>query len=263
MSIQVIILLLLGGAAGFLNGFIGSGAGVLIVPVMVILGYSQVEHASSLAVAVSCWSAMFFCVPYFIKNRKDQEWICAVTLFVAGAATAHLGVAFAVESTPLFTRLALSFCAFACLDILSRHERKLNRLTDEESEARVWINPQANLVKYVVFGAFTAFLGGIVGSAGGLFLLPLLVHYTGMRVKQAVYACLVMMAGSSLSALYGQAEYGAINFELGIPLAIGAVVGGIFGGIALEIASDKTIRLLVKLFLAEVGLFLLIWGLIF
>lgn len=262
MSIAVAILFMLGGAAGFLNGFIGSGAGVLIVPVMVILGYTQVEQASSLAVAVSCWTALFHCIPYYIRNHRDQEWICAVTLFIAGAATAHLGVSFAVESPPLVTRLGLSFCAFACLDILGRHERKLSRLTADESEARVWINPQANLVKYLIFGGFTAFLGGIVGSAGGLFLLPLLVHFTGMRVKQAVYACLSMMAGSSLSALYGQAQYGAINFELGIPLAIGAVVGGVFGCVAMEMASEKTIRLLVKLFLAEVGLFLLIWGLL-
>ena len=262
MSIEVAILLVLGAAAGFFNGFIGSGAGVLIVPVMVILGYTQVEHASSLAVAVSCWAALFYCVPYYLKHHKDQEWICAVTLFVAGAATGHLGVAFAVESAPLFTRLALSFCAFACLDILTRQERKLAKLTDEESAERIWINPQANLVKYVIFGSFTGFLGGIVGSAGGLFLLPLLLRYTGMRVKQAVYACLVMMAGSSASALYGHAEYGAINFELGIPLAIGAVIGGVFGFIAMPMASEKTIILLVKVFLAEVGLFLLIWGLI-
>ena len=262
MSISLAILVILGIAAGVLNGFIGSGAGVLIVPVMVILGYTQVEQASSFAVFVSCWTALFHCIPYYIRNHRDQEWICAVTLFIAGAATAHLGVAFAAESAPLVTRLGLSFSAFVVLDLFTRHERKLSRLTVEESAVRVWINPQANLVKYIVFGGFTGFLGGIVGSAGGLFLLPLLVCYAGMRVKQAVYACLVMMAGSSASALYGQAQFGAINFELGVPLAIGAVAGGVLGCVAMETASEKTIRLLVKLFLTEVGLFLLIWGLL-
>jgi len=73
MSIEVAILLVLGAAAGFLNGFIGSGAGVLIVPVMVILGYTQVEHASSLAVAVSCWAALFYVSPITSNITKIKS----------------------------------------------------------------------------------------------------------------------------------------------------------------------------------------------
>jgi len=262
MNMEVLGLFLLGAAGGLLNGFIASGAGVIIVPIMVLIGYPQADQASSLAVAVSCWAALFYVIPYYIRNYRDEEWICAVTLFIAGASVGHLGVAFGQQMPLNLSRLMLAFFAFVCLDVLSRHERKLKHIAPELLDKPVWTNPQANLVKYAFFGSLTGFLGGMVGSAGGLVLLPLLVHFTGMRVKQAVYACLAMMAGSSVSALYGQAQYAAINFELGIPLAAGAVVGGFFGCIGMKMASEKSIRLLVKLFLSELGLFMLAWGLL-
>lgn len=102
----------------------------------------------------------------------------------------------------------------------------------------------------------------MVGSAGGLMLLPLLVAYARMGVKEAVYTCHLMMIGSSLSGLLGQHYFGAINLEVGLPLGLGAIVGGYFGVLAIEVTSEDTIKLLTRVFLSELGIFLLAWSFI-
>tara|TARA_B110000503_G_scaffold54669_1_gene87824 strand:- start:320 stop:1105 length:786 start_codon:yes stop_codon:yes gene_type:complete len=258
MDIETIGLLLLGVAGGFLNGLIGSGAGVLIVPVMVILGYSNVDHASSFAVAISCWTALLFVIPHYIRTSRDQEWISGIALFLGGAATAQFGVAFTQNADPYVVRLMLSFLAFLCLDIMNRYERR--RVSTSTHMDGAWVDPKRFLLMFFVLAGITGFAGGMVGSAGGLFLLPLLLYFTGMRIRAAVYSCLFMMAGSSLSALYGQSVYGDIDFNLGIPLAAGAVVGGFFGSLSLNLFSERSIRNVGKLFLSEVGLFMLLWS---
>ncbi len=256
-DLQLVGLLILGLASGFVNGLAGTGAGVLIVPVMVIIGFTAVDSASSLAVMMCSVTAFLHIIPYFIRNWRNHEWMAALILLLVGLASGHLGVRFAGEIPQYSANLILSFLAFLNLDILIRNERKHNKSAVEPD---IKIDARANLYRYIVFGGISAIFGGMVGSAGGLILLPLLVSYTNMRIKQAVCASLAMMAGSSVSAVYGQIEYGALNFDLGIPLGIGAIAGSFFGVIAIKHVSEKAISLIVKFFLSEVGLFLLIWS---
>ena len=255
---QLAGLLILGFASGLLNGLAGTGAGVLIVPALVLLGFTAVDTASSVAVAMCSITACIHIIPYYVRNRQNREWIASLILLCVGLATGHLGVRFSDAIPQYASNLMLSFVAVLNLDLLLRHERKLKK---GKYTAPVDTDPKSNLFKYVAFGSVAAIFGGMVGSAGGLILFPLLVSFTGMRIKQAVYACLVMMAGSSVSAIYGQLEYGQLNMDLGVPLGIGAIVGSFFGVIALKHVSEKAISLLVKLFLSEVGIFLLMWSL--
>ena len=255
---QLAGLLILGFASGLLNGVAGTGAGVLIVPVMVILGFTAVDTASSVAVAMCAVTACLHVIPYYIRNRQNQEWIVALILLSIGLATGHLGVRYSDALPQYIGNLVLSFIAVFNLDLFIRYERKLKKgkITVPDN-----IDPKANLFKYIAFGSLAAIFGGMVGSAGGLILAPLLISFTGMRIKSAVYACLVMMAGSSLSAIYGQLEYGQLNTTLGVPIGIGCIVGSFFGVIAIKHVSEQTISLLIKLFLSEVGIFLLVWSL--
>ncbi len=255
---QLAVLLILGFASGLLNGVAGTGAGVLIVPVLVLLGFTAVDTASSVAVAMCAITACIHVIPHYIRNWQNREWIAGLILLSVGLATGHLGVRFSDAIPQYAANLLLSFIAVLNLDLLIRHERKLKK---GKYAGPVDADPKSNLYKYLAFGSLAAVFGGMVGSAGGLILFPLLVSFTGMRIKQAVYACLVMMAGSSVSAIYGQLEYGQLNTELGIPLGIGAILGTFFGVIAIKHISEKTISLLVKLFLSEVGIFLLMWSL--
>jgi len=260
MSAELIFIIALGLGGGYLSGLIASGAGVVFVPLLVIFGYSNVAQISAPAVAVACWAALFAVIPYYIRNWREQEWIAGLALFFGGLATGHLGVAFAQEADPYYVRLMVSFLAFLCLDLMTRQERRTASLSDPVLVEYQWPGPKPFLLMYLLLGGITGFAGGVVGSAGGLFLLPLLMILTRMPLRSSIFACHIMMAGSSISALYGQSVYGGINLTLGVPLAAGAIVGGFFGLVAAKFVSDQAINSTSKFFLSEVALFMLIWS---
>ena len=135
MDPEVIALVILGFAGGLLNGFIGSGAGVVIVPVMVIMGYSNVDHASSLAVAISCWAALLHVIPHYIRTWRDKEWIGGIALFLGGAATAQFGVAFTQKRRPLHHPSNFVFFGIS----LSGHHESLRASTRERKIIRPYI----------------------------------------------------------------------------------------------------------------------------
>jgi uncharacterized membrane protein YfcA len=248
-----ILYVLLGIASGFISGLIGSGAGVLIVPVMTIFGQNQIAGpASAVAVAMCSVTAALQ-----IRNRfRGADAVPAAPgLIMAGSAflTAHLGVSMA-ELAPLFAiPLTLALFVFLNLDLTARvHRNMLGRRAIGDRE------PTEFFMRYVVFGALTGTFGGIVGSAGGLMLFPLLLAYCGMTTREAVYSCLLMMLGSSLSAVSAQLFFGLPDLSVGIPLGIGAIIGGYFGVMAIEKVSEDALRALARVMLFELGLFLLI-----
>lgn len=253
IDLAAIAYLVLGAASGFVSGLIGAGAGVLIVPVLTIFGQHAIAgSASSVAVAMCSLTAAIQ-----IRNRfRGPNAIPAAPGLIMCASaflTAHIGVSMAALAPLFAVPLTLAFFVFLNLDLTARVHRKLlgrRAIGDRE--------PTDFFMRYVLFGALTGTFGGIVGSAGGLMLFPLLLAYCGMTTREAVYSCLLMMLGSSLSAVSAQLYFGLPDLAVGIPLGIGAIIGGYFGVLAIEKVSEDAIRTLARVMLFELGLFLLV-----
>lgn len=260
MDMLTLAYLLLGTVSGFVSGLIGAGAGVVIVPILAICGFGgEAPAASAVAVVMCSLLGGLQVMPTYARRFPPRAWIPGVIMAVSGFATAHAGVTLATQIPRFALTLLLAFFVFLNLDLFARHERRerLQRLPPPEEA----IGAQP-FMRFVVFGAATGLFGGMVGSAGGLMLLPLLVAYARMGVKEAVYACHLMMIGSSLSGFLGQHYFGSLNYTVGLPLGLGAMVGGYFGVLAIEVTTQDTIKLLTRVFLSELGLFLLAWSFI-
>ena len=248
-----ILYMLLGAVSGFFSALLGAGAGVIIVPVLHIVGQGPAaQSASAVAVAMCSATAALqirrrFTGPGSLPTRP------AVLLGGSAFLTAHLGVSM-TELAPIFAvPLVLSGLVFLNLDLYTRVERRLTGRVAIASEP-----PEAFFSRYLVFGALSGIFGGIVGSGGGLMLLPLLIAYCGMTTRQGVYYCLMMMLGSSLSAAAAQMYFGYPDLIMGTCLGAGAIVGGFVGVLAIERVSEHTIRVLCRGFMTELAIFLLI-----
>lgn len=260
MDLLTLGYLLLGGISGFVSGLIGAGAGVVIVPILAICGFGgNAPAASAVAVAMCSVLGGLQVMPAYARRLPPRAWVPGAVMAVSAFASAHAGVTLVSQIPRFAATLLLAFFVFLNLDLFARHERR-ERLQKLPPASEIGgVQP---FMRFVVFGAATGLFGGMVGSAGGLMLLPLLVAYARMGVKEAVYACHLMMIGSSLSGLLGQHYFGSLNLEAGLPLGLGAVVGGYFGVLAIEVTSEDTIKLLTRVFLSELGIFLLAWSFI-
>jgi uncharacterized membrane protein YfcA len=248
-----LVYVVLGAASGFLSGLIGGGAGILIVPVLSLFGQHPIAGPAS-AVAVAMCS-----VTAALQIRRRFVGADAIAprpgLIMCGSAflTGHLGVGMN-EFAPIFTvPLTLALFVFLSLDLTARvHHGLVGRAVIGDR------NPNDFFGRYVLFGSVTAMFRGVVGSGGGLLLFPLLHAYCGMTTREAVYSCLLMMLGSSLSSVSAQIYLGTPDYTVAVPLGIGAILGGYFGVLAIEIVSEDAIRTIARAMLLELGLFLLI-----
>ncbi|MCB9186991.1 MAG: sulfite exporter TauE/SafE family protein [Flavobacteriales bacterium] len=83
----VLVLLLIGAAAGFASGFVGVGGGIIIVPALVFfLGYTQhMAQGTSLAIMLPPIGLLGFYNYYKSGNTNVTAALVIALAFVAGA----------------------------------------------------------------------------------------------------------------------------------------------------------------------------------
>ncbi len=107
--------------------------------------------------------------------------------------------------------------------------------------------------KYAVIGGLAGLANGLFGSGGGLFLVPLLIGWTGMEQKHAFATSVAIIVPLSAVSLIVFGLRGGLDLATAWPYLIGGAVGGIISGFLFQKAS---VTLLHRLF----GLLLLYGG---
>jgi uncharacterized membrane protein YfcA len=84
-----------------------------------------------------------------------------------------------------------------------------------------------------IFGGLILFLimifATMFGIGGGTFLIYSLIYFFGMTVIKANANGMVMWLIGAVTAFVSYASQGDVNYQLGIPLLIGAAFGGYIG----------------------------------
>jgi uncharacterized protein len=80
-------------------------------------------------------------------------------------------------------------------------------------------------------GVATGLLGGMLGTGGGFFLIPVLVLGFGMPMHYAVATSIVSVIATSSAAASTHVERGTANMRLGMVLEVATATGAIAGGI--------------------------------
>jgi uncharacterized membrane protein YfcA len=89
-----------------------------------------------------------------------------------------------------------------------------------------------NVLLIVAVGAATGVLGAVLGTGGGVFLVPVLVLGFGVPVHYAVAASIVTVIATSSAVASTNVERGTANMRLGMTLEIATSLGAIAGGLA-------------------------------
>ena len=89
----------------------------------------------------------------------------------------------------------------------------------------------SNAAFYLLAGAGTGVLGAILGTGGGVFLIPLLVLVFGVEMHYAVATSIVTVVATSCAVASANVERGTANMRLGMTLEIATSLGAIAGGL--------------------------------
>lgn len=230
---------------GISLGLIGGGGSILTVPVLVYLfgvepvlatSYSLfIVGSTALAGAVPKWrsgavnlkTALIFGIPSIAAVYATRAWLVPripQEVFSVGG--------FAVTKPILLLLLFAVLMVGASISMI-----RSKPLTLSEKPLAVGHLPTANrqrptanrLFFIVLEGLAVGLLTGLVGAGGGFLIIPALVLFAGLPMKEAVGTSLLIIAMKSLLGFTGDWGHYALDWPLLLSVTALAV-GGIFVG---------------------------------
>jgi uncharacterized membrane protein YfcA len=214
-AVSVVELLLAGGLLGLLGGMLGIGGGIFAIPLLGIAFGLNEQHAQGTAlvmvvptVAVGLWD-------YAKKTRMDAR--IGIALAAAAFPCTFLGAQLAtrVPSSPL----RIAFACFAlCIAVYMSFQALARRHTDAVTrEARPW--------RFALgIGAFGGFISGAFSVGGAIFSVPLVSYFFVLPQAVAQGFGLALVAPGTLAGIVTYGWAGDIDWNLGVPLALGSVL---------------------------------------
>ncbi|WP_240424049.1 sulfite exporter TauE/SafE family protein [Microbacterium halotolerans] len=200
-------LIILGIAAGYLSGLFGVGGGVIIVPILLLLGVDQRIAAGS-SVTATLPTAVVGVTGYAMSGNID--WIAGVLLATGVVVGAQLGVW-------LLARLPRGILFWAFIGSLAVVVVSLWVVIPQRDDViamTYWAG-----AALVAVGCIAGILSGLLGIGGGIVVVPALIVLFGASDLVAKGTSLLMMVPGSVSATIGNAR--RRNFDMRIAVTVG------------------------------------------
>ena len=276
LPVNVLLILFMGLAVGFISGMFGIGGGFLMTPLLIFVGITPAVAVASVAshVAASSFSGA---ISYWRRRALDP--ILAAMLIAAGL----IGTTAGVMLFTLLRRLGQLDLTIAVSYLLllgivgsmmvTESVRAIVRARGgRPAEIRrpgshLWIHGlplkmrfkvskiYVSVIPIWVIGFVIGFIGAVMGIGGGFMLVPALIYLirvpTGVVIGTSMVLTLVTMA---YATVIHAATNHLVDALLALMLMIGGVIGAQFGARAGARFSGEQLRLLLGVLVLSVGL---------
>lgn len=239
---QIVGLVILGTAAGFLSGMFGVGGGIIIVPGLVaIAGFSQ-RLASGTSLATIVPLASVGVVSY--ATHESVSWLGALLLALGAIGGAQLGtwLLARIERKPL----QIFFALFMVVAIVSMF------LVVPSRDANLVIN-WGVAAGLVAVGFVTGTLSGLLGVGGGVVVVPALMLFFGVSDLIAKGTSLLVMIPTALTGTFSNVKRKNVDLTAAAIVGLPACATTYLGSLAAAAAPPKIANILFAVFLAFVA----------
>jgi uncharacterized protein len=261
----LLLFLPIGIAIGVLGGFFGLGGGVLLTPVLLLLGVSPVEAITtgllfSIGTSISSvWGHL---------KLNNIIWKAAIPIGLSGI----VGTQLARPLVMYFEEIGIGDIVLSTLYLVILLYFAISMiLPGKKNEGRLSENDTFSMPLLIIVGLIGGFLSSTLGVGGGFIVVPLLVSFANFPAKQAVGTSAVCIFLFVTAGFTSYIMYVEIDLLLGLFLIIGALIGGQLGAKTTVHFANKEMRkmlgilysvtwfsLLLKLFKLEVVGFIIL-----
>jgi uncharacterized protein len=252
---------------GISLGLIGGGGSILTVPVLVYLFGVEPVTATAYSLFIVGATSLVGAVPKYREGMVNLKTaiIFGIPSILAVYATRRYIVP--LIPNPVFksgdfvvSKAMLLMGLFALLMVFASYSMIRTRKCVDcpEGEPQVFNYP-AILLEGVIVGMLT----GLVGAGGGFLIIPALVLFSKLPMKQAVGTSLLIIAAKSLFGFLGDLGHQTIDWTLLLTVTALAI-GGIFIGNVLsrKVDGDK-LKKAFGWFVLVMGVYILVKELVF
>jgi uncharacterized membrane protein YfcA len=216
-------------------GLIGGGGSILTVPVLVYLFGINPVLATAYSLFIVGATSLVGVFPKYrqgLVNLK-RAVIFGIPSIIAVYATRALIIPLIPKTIFTignfeFTKSVLLMLLFAVLMVFA--SISMIRNNNEQEEATNEKNGQTfNYPMIILEGIVVGMLTGLVGAGGGFLIIPALVLFSKLSMKQAIGTSLLIIAAKSLFGFVGDLHHYEMDWKL-LLLITSLAIGGIFIG---------------------------------
>lgn len=275
MSVNALVIILLGGGVGFLSGMFGVGGGFLTTPLLIFYGIPPAVAVASSATQIT-GSSVSGALAYWQRGQVDVKM--GVVLTIGGVIGAGLGqVIFARLQAIGQIDIAISLIYVAFLGVIGSLMLKeaVTALRAERNGAGaargrrhvpwiaalpwrtrfyrsgLYISPLAPLALGLAVGMLTV----IMGIGGGFIMVPAMLYLLGMAASSVVGTSLFQIIFVTATAtLLHATSTKSVDIVLALLLLLGGVAGAQAGVRAAQKLRPENLRLALALIVLAVAL---------
>ena len=210
-----IILVLVGILVGTLSGFFGIGGGMILIPILLLLGI-DIKTAIGISIVQMVFSSLY---GSYLNHKKgslilgEGVWV-GIGGFIGGAIGAYVSH---LLPERVLQSLFLGLLFFALYRLFS------SKVSDSGE-----VKTLSSIVLFVV-GLIIGIFAISLGVGGSILLTPILAGFLHYPIKKAVSAGLFFVAFSSVAGLITKLSTGTIDLGKGIYVAVASLLGVYIG----------------------------------
>lgn len=274
VSVDVFLLLGIGGIVGFLSGMFGVGGGFLITPLLFFIGIPP-----AVAVATGANQVVASSVSGVLAQlrRKAVDFRMGTILTLGGFLGSLMGIAVFARLTELGQVdlfVQLSYVLFLGLvgammlnESLRAWFRSKSGAPVRRSHVHTWVHGLPLKMKFrasglyisvlppLGVGALVGFLAAIMGVGGGFIMVPAMIYILGMPTKVVVGTSLYQIIFvTAFTTLMHAVTNQTVDILLAFVLIAGGVIGAQLGArVGVRLKAEQMRILLALLVLAVAG----------
>lgn len=275
-SVNIFLLLGLGGLVGFLSGMFGVGGGFLMTPLLIFVGIPPTVAVASEANQILA-SSISGGMAHFQKRGVDIRMGCV--LLAGGLLGSAVGVQlYAVMREIGQIDLMISLCYVVFLGVIGLlmmiesiraiHARQIGRhIPARRPGQHNWIHGlpfkmrfkvshlYTSIIPPILIGFFVGILAAVMGVGGGFIMVPAMIYLLRMPTNVVIGTSLfqIIFVSAAVTIMHAVKNQ-TVDVVLATILIIGGVVGAQIGARLGQKLRGEQLRALLALIVLGVGL---------
>ncbi|GGD56744.1 sulfite exporter TauE/SafE family protein [Croceicoccus mobilis] len=279
LSVNGLIIVLLGGATGFLSGMFGVGGGFLTTPLLIFYGIPPTVAAASAASQVTGASVSG---AVYHARRKGIDYQMGAMMIAGGIVGTGIGaflfrllqalgqidVAISILYVVILAGVGIKMAIEAVPELLADRFERLKRAPSKRRHhplftslpgryrfyrSGLYISPLAPMLVGMAVGTLTM----LMGIGGGFLLVPLMLYGLGMSAAVVVGTSLFQILFTTIATTMMHAlTTNAVDIVLAALLLLGSVSGAQIGAKFASAAKPELLRVVLAVIVLLVALFM-------
>lgn len=242
-------------------GLIGGGGSILTVPVLVYLFGVDPVLATAYSLFIVGSTSLVGAFPKYKNGEINVK--TAVIFGLPAIASVYATRAFIVPAIPaevfsigdlVITKALLMMMLFAVLMVFA----SISMIRSKKQQIEVEAPQVFNYPMILLEGAIVGIMTGLVGAGGGFLIIPALVLFSKLPMKQAIGTSLVIIAAKSLIGFTGDLHHQTMDWTLLLSVTSLAIVGIFVGNGLSKKVSPESLKKGFGWFVLVMGIYIII-----